>query len=104
MKSVNDAIRFLVELAALAAVAYWGFREHSSWALKLVFGLGGVVAITAVWGAWMAPRSERRAPELARALIEILIFGSAAAAPRTVRGDCAAVGSPLPPAQAGDGQ
>ena len=36
---------FLVELAVLAAVGYRGFHDHSSWAAKLVLGVGGPVLI-----------------------------------------------------------
>ncbi len=80
VKAANDAIRFLVELAALAAIAYWGFHEHSSWVLKLVLGVGGPVLTAAAWGLWMAPQSKRRAPEGYRALLEAVIFGAATAA------------------------
>ncbi len=77
MKPVSDGVRFLVELASFGAVAYWGFHEHSSWALKILLGVGGPVAIAAVWSVFMAPRAERRAPEAARALLEVVIFGAA---------------------------
>ena len=80
MKVANDVARFLVELATLAAVAYWGFHEHSSWVLKLVLGVGSPLVIAAIWGIWMAPQSRRRAPESLRVLIELAIFGGATAA------------------------
>lgn len=80
MKAVNDAVRFLVELAAPAAVCYWGFRDHSSWVAKLVFGIGGPVLIASTWGIWMAPQSKRRATEGIRVLLEVVIFALATAA------------------------
>jgi len=57
VKAANDALRFVVEIAALA---YWGFHEHTSWPAKLVLGLAGPVLIAVVWGLWMAPQSSRR--------------------------------------------
>jgi hypothetical protein len=80
LKWINDAVRFLVELAVLVAVGYWGFHDHSRWAAKLVLGVGGPVLIATAWGIWMAPQSNRRAPEGMRALLEVLIFGLATAA------------------------
>ena len=81
MKPANDAVRFLVvELGSLAAVAYWGFHEHSAWGAKVLLGVGGPLLIAVVWGIWMAPRASRRAPEGVRTLIELVIFGTATAA------------------------
>ena len=80
MKAVNDGVRFLVELAVLGAVGYWGFHNHSSWPAKIVLGVGGPVLIATAWGIWMAPQSNRRAPEGRRALLEVLIFALATAA------------------------
>ena len=80
MKAANDAVRFLVELATLAAICYWGFHDHSSWAAKLLLGIGGPALIAAAWGVWMAPQSTRRAPEAMRAVLELVIFAAATAA------------------------
>jgi Protein of unknown function (DUF2568) len=80
VKAANDAIRFLVEIAALVAVSYWGFHDHSSWTGKLILGIGAPVLVAATWAIWMAPQSGRRAPEGMRAVIEIVIFGLATAA------------------------
>lgn len=68
-----------VELASLAAAAYWGFHDHRDWALKLMLGAGGPLLIALVWAIWTASRSTRRAPKQS-ALLERLIFGSATAA------------------------
>ena len=80
MKPINDAIRFLVELAALIAVGYWGFHNHSSWLAKFLLGIGGPVLIAMAWGIWMAPQSSRRAPEGTRVAFEVAIFGLSTAA------------------------
>lgn len=79
MKAANDSVRFLVELAALVAVGYWGFHDHSAWTTKLLIGIGGPVLIASVWAIWMAPESKRRAPEGIRAGLELVIFGGATA-------------------------
>ena len=91
MKAANDGVRFLVEVAALGAVAYWGFHDHKSLVLKLVFGIGGPLLIAFIWARWMAPRSSRRAPEAQRALLELAIFGAAAVALAASEGAASAI-------------
>jgi Protein of unknown function (DUF2568) len=80
VKMANDGVRFLVELAALASIGYWGFHEHSGWPAKIAFGLGGPILVASIWAVWMAPGSRRRAPERIRVLLEVVIFGLAVAA------------------------
>ncbi|MGZ6564364.1 MAG: YrdB family protein [Solirubrobacteraceae bacterium] len=80
MKAANDVVRFLIEVATLIAVGYWGFHEHGSWLAKLVLGIGAPLLIAAVWSVWMAPQSSRRAGEGVRAVLEVVIFGFATAA------------------------
>ena len=40
LKSVNLALAFLLELAMLAAYAYWGFQAGTSIIMKVVLGIG----------------------------------------------------------------
>jgi hypothetical protein len=75
-------IRFLSELAALVAFTLWGFSE-SGW-----FGVLPPLAAAAIWGRWMAPRSQHRLADPARLVAELAFFGAAAAA-------FAAVGAPV---------
>lgn len=91
MKAANDTIRFVVEIAALVAISYWGFHDHSSWAEKLILGIGVPVLVAAAWAIWMAPQSGRRAPEGMRAVLEIVIFGLATTALATSTGAVLAI-------------
>ena len=81
MKAVNDGVRFLLELCALAAIAYWGWRTGNSTATKLLLAVGGVVLVAVVWGVF---RSESDAvvevPTAVRVAIEVAVFAAAAAA------------------------
>jgi hypothetical protein len=55
LKHLNLALRFMLELAALGALAYWGVRTGS--ALSLKFGLGaGLPVLAAVFWAVSYPR------------------------------------------------
>ena len=74
MASLNLALRFACELAALVAVAWLGWQ--TSPVLAVVFPL--VVAV--VWGLGIAPRARRRWPDPARFLVELVIFATATAA------------------------
>lgn len=79
MRPANDVLRFLLELSALAAVAYWGWSEHGGiWRWLLVVAAPVLVAV--VWGRWVAPKAKHPAGDPWRLLLEVLVFGSAVAA------------------------
>ena len=79
MRPANAGLRFLLELSALAAVAYWGWSEHSGvWRVVLV--VAGPLAIALVWGRWVAPKAKARVGDPWKLVIEVLVFGSAVAA------------------------
>ncbi len=81
MRSGNDAVRFLLELCALAAVAYWGWRTGGSTPSRLLLAVGAVALVAIVWAVF---RSESGAPvevpTAARIVIEVAVFAAAAAA------------------------
>jgi hypothetical protein len=79
LRAANDVLRFLLELCALAALAYWGF-SISSGAVQWVLGIGAPLAMAVVWGSFMSPKAPRRLHDPGRLVAEIVIFGLAAAA------------------------
>jgi Protein of unknown function (DUF2568) len=79
LRGVTLTVRFLCELAMLAALAFWGFgAAEGLWAL--VLGIGAPVLAAAVWGAFVAPRARWPVPAPVRVAIELVLFGVAAAA------------------------
>ncbi len=70
MRTLGLGIRFLCELAAVTAIVWWGWP----WA-----GVAGGLAVMAVWGAFIGPKSKRRAPDPQRLALELAIFASATA-------------------------
>ncbi len=50
----NLALRFLLELAALAALGYWGWVTHDG-AARWVWAAGLVIGAAAVWGVFRVP-------------------------------------------------
>ena len=79
VRPANDVLRFILELSALAAVAYWGWSEHGGvWRWVLV--AAAPLAIALVWGQWVAPKARARVGDPWKLLLEVLVFGSAVAA------------------------
>ena len=80
MRAANLALRFLLELCLLAALAVWGGQAGGSLAADVALAILAPLAAAAVWGTVVAPRAPRRAPDPARLGIELLLFGLGAAA------------------------
>jgi anti-sigma-K factor RskA len=79
MRPANDGLRFLLELSALAAVAYWGWSEPGGvWRWVLVIAAPAAVAL--LWGQTIAPKARRRVRDPWRLVVELVVFGSAIAA------------------------
>ena len=80
LKSLNLAVRFLLELCMLVAVGYWGFKTHSSWVMKIIFGIGLPVLIAVLWGLFVAPKAIYPLSRVPRLVVELILMGSAAVA------------------------
>jgi hypothetical protein len=78
VKVASLALRFLLELAALGALAYWGFHEFDGTTGVLV-GIGAPLAAAIAWGIFVAPKRRVHRGEGLRWLVELLVFGAAAA-------------------------
>ena len=79
---INLLLRFLLELAALFAIGYWGWTRHEGiWVPVLGIGLPLIAA--AIWGIFRVPGDPREAPVAVagpvRLLIEAVFFISAVA-------------------------
>ena len=79
LRGVTLTVRFLCELALLAALAFWGFAAGDGLGAWLL-GLGAPVAAAVVWGAFVAPRARWPVPGPVRVAIELALFAVAAAA------------------------
>jgi Protein of unknown function (DUF2568) len=79
VRPINLALRFALELAALAAFGAWGLHAAGR---PAGFALAGaaVLAAAAVWGRWMAPTSRHRLADPARLLAEAAFFTAAGTA------------------------
>jgi hypothetical protein len=77
-RSANLAVKFLLELGAIAAFAYWGATVAGGWDAVVLAVAAPAVAV-ALWGQLAAPRARRRLPLAARVPFELAVFGLAAA-------------------------
>lgn len=80
MLVINMALRFLLELCALAALGYWGFMRGSGTLGKAALGLGAPILAAVLWGMFVAPKAVRPLHDPAKLLVELVVFGGAAAA------------------------
>jgi hypothetical protein len=70
-------IRFLSELALLAALAFVGAQLGGNVAASIVFAIALPGAAAVTWGQFIGPRASHRLPDPYRFGLEILLFGAA---------------------------
>jgi hypothetical protein len=79
---INLALRFILEIAALFALGYWGWTQHDGiW--RFVWGLGLVLIAAVVWGTFAVPEDPSRSgkapvpvPGAVRLVIELVFFAA----------------------------
>ena len=77
--AVNLALRFLLELCALVASGYWGFRTGSG-VSRFLLGIGAPVLLAMAWGMFGSPRAAITLSGPVKLLVELAVFGIAAVA------------------------
>jgi hypothetical protein len=77
---LNLALRFFLELAALFAMGYWGWTQHSGLA-RFIWAVGLPLFTAALWGIFRVPGDPGNAPVAVpgpvRLLLEAAFFGTA---------------------------
>jgi hypothetical protein len=72
-------LRFVVELALFAAIAYVVSRMAEGTVLRLLLGVVGLAAVTTLWGVLLSPRRHVDLPLTWRVVLELALVGIAAA-------------------------
>jgi Protein of unknown function (DUF2568) len=80
IKSANLVLRFLLELCALVALAYWGFQTGRGLIVKIALGIGVPLLAAVVWATLVAPNAAVRLPGLVPFVFGLVILGLAAVA------------------------
>jgi hypothetical protein len=79
---LNLAVRFLLELAALGALGYWGWTQHTGVA-RWLLTVGAPLLAAAAWGSFRVPGDGGpplvAVPGAARVALEAVVFGGATA-------------------------
>ena len=78
--TANDILRFALELFALFSLGYWGYLAWPFPWPGVLFMIGTPLFAAIVWGLFRSPKAAFPLDPVGRALVEILILGSAAAA------------------------
>jgi hypothetical protein len=80
---INLGVRFILELAALAAMAYWGWQQ-SDGILRFVLAIGVPILAAVLWGTFAVPGDRSRSgrapvpmPGIIRLALELAFFGFA---------------------------
>lgn len=79
---LNLALRFLLEMGALAALAYWGWTQHTG-ALRYALAFGMPLLAAVLWGVFRAPGDASSGagvvaiPGPLRLLLELALFAAA---------------------------
>jgi hypothetical protein len=60
MRTANLVLRLLVELACLAALAFWGAGATGSTPADILLAILAPLAAATAWGIWSAPRAAHR--------------------------------------------
>lgn len=79
LQTANLALRFILELCALAAFAYWGVQIGKG-PIKTVLSVGAPVAAAMIWAAFGSPKASFPLTGWLHLALEALLFGGAAAA------------------------
>ncbi|MFD5191453.1 YrdB family protein [Streptomyces sp. NPDC058357] len=72
----NELLAFVVELAALGALGWWGFAAGDGVVFRLLLAVGAPVAAAVVWGLFAAPRARFRPPLAGVLLVKAVVLGS----------------------------
>lgn len=81
---VNLAVRFLLEIAALITLGYWGWTQHDG-VVRFVLGIGVPLLAAALWYTFAVPEDRSRSgeapvpvPGIIRLALELALFAFAA--------------------------
>jgi hypothetical protein len=78
--AANEALAFLLELAMLAGLAWWGASLHASLLTRVLLAVAAPLMVAVVWGLFAAPRSRFRLPLAGVLAVKTVVFVATAIA------------------------
>jgi hypothetical protein len=79
IKAANLGLAFLLELAGLASLGYWGYQTGSG-PMQWVLAIGAPLLLAVVWGVFLSPRANVELPPMLTTLLRPALLLSTAAA------------------------
>jgi hypothetical protein len=73
----NEGLAFLIELLALAALAWWGAETGGGLFVHLLLGIAAPLAAAVVWGLFAAPKARIELPLAGVIAVKALVFATA---------------------------
>jgi hypothetical protein len=73
----NAILAFLLEIAALVALAFWGARTGTGTAAKTGLAIAAPLLAAVLWGLFAAPRARFAIPLAGQLAVKALVFGAA---------------------------
>ena len=80
LKGINATLAFLLELAMIAALGYWGYQSNDNALLKWLLAIGLPLIAIVIWALCFAPKATRRLSVVPGALLSLGLFLLAALA------------------------
>jgi hypothetical protein len=78
--AANEGLAFLLELEALAGLAWWGVDTGSGLAARILLGVGTPLLAAVIWGLFAAPRARIQLPMAGVLAVKAIVYGGAAVA------------------------
>ena len=79
VRALNLGLRFVLELGAIAALAWGGFSVASARWQQFTLAIVLPAAGAALWGLFVSPKAKVAANWLVRMAVEVAVFGAGAA-------------------------
>ncbi|TXS39491.1 DUF2568 domain-containing protein [Streptomyces sp. or43] len=76
--AANEVLAFLVELAALACLFWWGYSLGDGLAVQLLLGTALLAIAVTLWGLFAAPRARFRPPLAGVLAVKAVVLGGGA--------------------------
>jgi hypothetical protein len=80
MRALNLTLRFVLELCALAALAYGGWHVPGPLWSRILLAVAFPLVAAIIWGRWVAPKASHPIPDPQRLIPEWIVFGGATVA------------------------
>ena len=74
MKTLNLALAFLLEIALLVALGFWGFHLGNSNMWHWIVGIGAPSLTAVVWGQVAAPMAKNRLKSTQLLVFKVVLF------------------------------